>query len=75
MVNVNQLIALMPLMSIPFPANTMLLFHILAFLNGDVFILQQAYDHSAGRLLVYPKENPAFNNRFKFLGILPLLRL
>ena len=68
LVNVNQMIALMPLMSISFPLNTLLLFKILAFLNGDVLILQQAYALSVGRLLRFPPESSPYNERFSLLG-------
>ena len=62
------MIALMPLMNITFPLNTLLLFKILAFLNGDVLILQQAYALSVGRLLRFPRESSPYNERFSLLG-------
>ena len=39
LINVNQLIAFMPLMSITFPPSAIVLFKILAFVNGDILIL------------------------------------
>lgn len=43
LINVNQMIALMPLLSIAFPPNALLLFRILALFNGDILILQKLY--------------------------------
>lgn len=48
------MIAFMPLMSIHFPRNALLLFKLLAFLNGDILILQRAYDASLGKALSFP---------------------
>ena len=61
LVNVNQMIAFMPLMNIHFPPNTILLFKFLAFLNGDIYILQKAYDFTVGRALPFPEDSPAYN--------------
>ena len=64
MVNVNQMIAFMPLMNIHFPPNTILLFKLLAIFNGDVAILQKAYDFTIGTFLPFPEDSPPFNERF-----------
>lgn len=42
------MIALIPLLNIKFPSNLSGLFQFLAFLNGDLFILNQAYLYSVG---------------------------
>lgn len=39
-VSVNQMIAFLPLLNVKFPSNLKGLFHFLAFLNGDLFILE-----------------------------------
>ena len=39
LVNANQLISFMPLMSVSFPPNTLILFKLLAFFNGDIYLL------------------------------------
>ena len=62
LVNVNQLIAFMPLMSIHFPANTLLLFEFLAFLNGDILLLERAFEFSLGRS--YSEVSSPYNERF-----------
>ena len=54
LVNVNQMIAFMPLMTIQFPANTLPLFEVLAFLNGDIVLLQLAYEKTMGSVLSFP---------------------
>ena len=54
LINVNQMIAFMPLMNIHFPTNALLLFQKLAFLNGDVKVLQEAYDLTAGQVFSFP---------------------
>ena len=51
LMNAYQLIALMPLMRINFPPNAILLFKTLAFINGDLYVLQKAYSNSFGRVL------------------------
>lgn len=58
------MIALMPLMNIPFPANTILLFKLLAFLNGDIFIFEKAYDYTVGAMLPFPEEPHPYNPQF-----------
>ena len=45
-----QLIALIPLMTINFPSNTLLFFRVCAFANGDIFILQYVFDNILGSL-------------------------
>ena len=50
----NQLISYFPLMSISFPSNMLLLFKILSFLNGDMYILVLAYDYSVGLFFDFP---------------------
>ena len=67
LVNVSQLISLMPLLQLRFPSNTRLLFQILAFLNGDIYLLQFAYAQTVGQLIKYEDPQP-FNDRFKMLG-------
>ena len=62
------MIAFMPLMSIHFPANSLLLFSILSILNGDILILQQAYDHTLGRVLLFQSDPLPYNERFQLLG-------
>ena len=39
LINVNQLIAFMPLMDIKFPPSALILFKIIAFVNGDILVL------------------------------------
>ncbi len=67
LVNVNQMIAFMGLLAVPFPANTYPLFRFLQFLNGDIFVLEKAYSYSIG-LLFPPASTPPFNSRFELLG-------
>lgn len=64
LINTNQMIAFMPLMHIHFPSVTLLLFKILAFLNGDILLLQMGYDLSVGRVLSFPQESQPYNERF-----------
>ncbi len=64
LVNISQLISLMPLLSIRFPANVMVFFQVLAFINGDIYILTEAYHHSVGRLLAFQHESAPYNHRF-----------
>lgn len=66
LVNVNQLIASLPLFFVAFPANTMLLFELMAFMNGDIFFLQWAYDESFGKILA--TESEPYNEQFQLLG-------
>ena len=51
LISVNQLISLMPLLNINFPGNAFLLFQVLVFVNGDIYILNELYYHTIGRLL------------------------
>ena len=72
LINVNQLIALIPLLRIAFPANAFLFFQVLGFINGDVYLLNEAYNLSLGRLLRFPPSSP-FNSQFQDLGTVPSL--
>ena len=51
---VNQLISLMPLMSVSFPSNMLLLFNLLTFFNGDIYLLLLAYHYSVGLFFCFP---------------------
>ena len=64
LVNTFQLIALMPLMAISFPSNLLLFLDVLGFINGDILILEHAYDQTVGALLEFPSESTPFNSRF-----------
>lgn len=64
LINVNQLIAFMPLMNVRFPPNTILLFKLLAFLNSDIYLLQRAYDLTFGEVLSFPQDSHPYNDRF-----------
>ena len=68
LISLNQLVSYMPLMSVSFPPNLLLLFKMLSFFNGDVPILLLAYDKSVGLLFKFPQESFPFNERFEQLG-------
>ena len=68
LISINQLISYMPLMSISFPSNLLLLFNILTFFNGDIYLLLLAYDHSVGLFFDFPGEPFPYNERFGLLG-------
>ena len=57
-VSVNQMIAMLPLLQIEFPSNLYALFKFLAFLNGDLYILESAYSSSLGELQEEPHAVP-----------------
>ena len=64
LVNVYQLISLMPLMSIHFPSNTLVFLRVCAFINGNIVVLQYAYDKTVGTLLEFSTESAPYNSRF-----------
>lgn len=64
LINVYQLIALMPLMTIHFPANVLLFFQVCSYINGDIVIFQMAYDMTMGAWLQFPEESAPYNPRF-----------
>ena len=68
LVSVNQLIALMPLMDIKFPANAFLLFQVLSFVNGDVYLLNELYDRTFGSVLKFKGTSAPYNQQFELLG-------
>lgn len=72
---INQLISYMPLMSITFPSNMLLLFNILTFFNGDIYVLLLAYEYSVGLFFNFPGESVPYNDRFALLGIVSFHRL
>ena len=51
---INQLISYFPLMSVSFPPNMLLLFKVLSFFNGEVYVLVLAYDYSFGLFFDFP---------------------
>ena len=65
---VNQLISFMPLMAITFPSNMLLLFNLLTFFNGELYILLMIYDYSVGLLFDFPGEPFPYTHRFNLLG-------
>ena len=69
---INQLISYIPLMSISFPSNMLLLFNILTFFNGEVYLFLLAYDYSVGLFFDFPGETFPYNDRFALLGKLVL---
>ena len=46
LINTNQLIYFVPLMSIPIPPMSLILFNVLAFANGDLLPFVYLYEHT-----------------------------
>ena len=44
----------MPFMAISFPSNMLLLFNLLTFFNGDIYVLLRAYQYSVGLFFDFP---------------------
>ena len=72
LISTDQLISYIPLMSISFPSNMLLLFNILTFFNGEVYLFLLAYDYSVGLFFDFPGETFPYNDRFALLGKLVL---
>ncbi len=54
---------MIPLMSVKFPANAVILFKILNFANGDLMLFELIYENTIGRYLS-PSTTPPFSPNF-----------
>lgn len=66
-INTNQLIYFIPLMSVDFPANALVLFKVLSFANGDLLLLVLLYDHTIGHFIP-DSMTSAYSPNFALLG-------
>lgn len=67
LINTNQLIFMAPLISVSFPLNSIVLFKVLSFVNGDLLLFVIIYRSTVGKLIGSSASSP-YQENFAVLG-------
>lgn len=67
LINTNQLIFMIPLISVNFPLNSIVLFKVLSFANGDLLLFVIIYNSTVGKYISSSDSGP-YHKNFEVLG-------